>query len=137
MTIYEFLRTDHQTISDLFARLSETASGQVMLRRTLFAKLRHRLLQHAQAEQDVFYAALLEHGVDKELVFDALEDHAAVAFMIGELETLSVSEKRWFDILIDLSETVRRHFQVEEDAIFKEAREQQIEAEPFDWMLGR
>lgn len=134
MTTCELLERDHRTISELFARLSETAPGQDALRRTLFAKLRHMLLRHAHAEQDVFYAELLEQGVDKELIFDAIEDHAAVAFMIGELETLSVNDKRWFDALIDLSQTVHRHFEMEEEVIFKSAREHRIDAQ-LEWML--
>ena len=123
MTIYERLQTDQRAICQLLARLSETASGQVMLRRILFAKLRHELLRHAQTEQDLFYPALLEQGVDKEMVFDALEDHAVFAFMLGEVETLSVSDGKWLEALNDLSQAVQRHFQMEEDVIFERARE--------------
>jgi hypothetical protein len=130
MTIFELLEMDHRTICDLLARLSETVSGQVMLRRTLFAKLRHRLLRHAQTEQDLFYPALLAHGVDKEMVFDAIEDHAVFAFMLGEVETLSVNEGKWFEAVRDLSYAVRSHFQMEEDVIFVRAREKLTDFEP-------
>jgi len=123
MTIFEFLRADHQLIRELFARLSDTASGQVALRQTLFAKLRHELLRHGQTEQDVFYAALLERGADKEMIFDGIEDHAAFAFMLGEVESLSVGDGKWFEALIDLSHAVERHFRMEEEVIFERARE--------------
>jgi hypothetical protein len=122
MTIFELLQTDHQSIRELLARLSDTASGQVALRQTLFAKLRHELLRHAQTEQDVFYPALLERGADKEMVFDGIEDHAAFAFMLGELEALSVSDGGWFEALTDLSQAVQRHFRKEEDTFFERAR---------------
>ena len=129
MTIYELLQRDHRTISELFSRLSETTSSQGTLRQNLFAKLRHELLRHAQAEQDIFYATLLEHGEDKELVFDAIEDHAAIAFMIGDLETMAVNDGHWFDALIELRQTVQRHSQMEEDVIFERARERLTDAE--------
>jgi iron-sulfur cluster repair protein YtfE (RIC family) len=123
MTILELLQADHRSICDLLARLSDTTSGQVVLRRMLFAKLRHELLRHAQTEQDVFYPALLERGADKEVIFDGIEDHAAFAFMLGEVEALSVNDGKWFEALIDLSQAVQRHFQTEEDVIFERARE--------------
>ena len=123
MTIFEFLRADHRLICELFARLSDTASDQVALRQKLFAKLRHELLRHAQTEQDVFYAALLERGADKEMIFDGIEDHAAFAFMLGEVESLSVGDEKWFEALIDLSQAVQRHFRMEEEVIFERARE--------------
>ncbi len=135
MTIYELLQADHQTIRELLAHLSETSSDQTMIRRTLFARVRHELLRHAQTELDVFYAALLEQGADKELVFDAIEDHAAVTFMIGEVETFSVHEEGWFEALMDLSRTVQRHFRVEEDVIFKKARKYLTDVELAQSML--
>lgn len=135
MTIFELLQTDHRAICELLARLSETASGQVMLRRTLFAKLRHELLRHAQTEQDVFYAALLEQGADKEMVFDAIEDHAAFAFMLGEVETLSVKDGKWFEALSDLSQAVQRHFRMEEEVIFERAREHLTDVELVESMF--
>ena len=95
------------------------------------------LLQHAQVEQDVLYPALLEQGTDKELIFDAIEDHVAVAFMIAELETLSVNDENWFDGLRDLSQTVHQHFQMEEEAIFKVARERLVDEEIVEWLLER
>jgi hypothetical protein len=129
MTIYELLELDHRAICDLLARLSETASSEAMLRRALFASLRHLLLRHAQTEQDIFYAALLEQGADKEMVFDAIEDHAALAFMLGEVETLSVNDGKWLEALNDLSLAVQRHFRMEEDVIFERAREQLADGE--------
>jgi hypothetical protein len=127
------MQIDHQGIENLLARLSETTSGEIKVRRTLFEKLRHELLRHAQTEQDVFYAALLEQGVDKDTVFDAIEDHAAISFMIGELETLSVSDNKWFQTFLDLSQTVRQHLQMEENLIFNLARERCFEAK----LMGR
>src|SRR5688572_7524287 len=58
MKVTNILRKDHRLVSGMIMTLEATPRINGMMRRTLFNQIRHQLLVHAQAEEDVFYPAV-------------------------------------------------------------------------------
>jgi len=122
MNIYQLLEKDHVTVSELFEQIEET-SAEARKLRELFSTLRAELLAHLQAEQEVFYRALLERVDDQDLLLEAFEEHALVEKLIGDVESCAAGEPRWKDKLAGLKDLVEHHVEVGEGEIFEMARE--------------
>ncbi|MGH8311451.1 MAG: hemerythrin domain-containing protein, partial [Steroidobacteraceae bacterium] len=78
MEIYQLLRLDHQNVIELFEELERTPARPLKARTDAYEELRRELLSHAQAEQEVFYTALLDRVPDRDLVLEAFEEHGVV-----------------------------------------------------------
>jgi len=58
----------------------------------------------------------------REAVRDALEDHHVVDGLLAELDQLDPEDARYGDKMQTLQESVERHIEAEEDALFAQAR---------------
>ena len=58
----------------------------------------------------------------REAVRDALEDHHVADGLLAELDQLDPEDARYADKMRTLRESVERHIEAEEDALFAQAR---------------
>src|SRR5437762_410881 len=58
MTVTNILKKDHRTASGMIRTLEITPRFNGMVRKALFNQIRHQLLVHSQAEEEVFYPAV-------------------------------------------------------------------------------
>ncbi len=129
-SIYTLLKTDHETVSDIFEKME--ASEDRATRERLVAQLKHELLAHAEAEDMVFYVPLKESEDVRDLILEAEEEHRVVSRLLGELERLSAENEKWKARATVLKELVEHHVEEEEGEMFKKAkklfdREQEVE----------
>src|ERR687883_559513 len=68
MDIGQFFARDHERVSGLFAKLSDTSEGAVKTRERLFERLKGELEAHAAAVEEVLYPVLKRHPETKDLV---------------------------------------------------------------------
>ena len=121
MNIYQLLEKDHDTMSKLFEQIEET-STDARKPGELFSTLRAELLAHLQAEQEVFYSALLRRVDDQDLLLAAFEEHALVEKLIRDVESCAAQEPRWKEKLVGLKDLVEHHVEIGEHEIFDMAR---------------
>ncbi|MCE5186504.1 MAG: hemerythrin domain-containing protein [Planctomycetaceae bacterium] len=126
--ILDMLREDHKKVLDLIDSLQEGGEGTVKSRQNNFSRLKKELLQHMHAEETVFYTWLLDNADDREIVLEAMEEHAAVKMALPGIEHTDVSDEHWEPKLKVMGEMVRHHIEEEEDQIFEQA-EQLMEEE--------
>jgi hemerythrin superfamily protein len=106
------LKADHRKVEGLFAQFEKAReSGR---KRDLANQICLELRVHAQIEEDVFYPACREDGVDEDLMDEAYVEHDGAKVLIGEIEKSS-PEDQYFDAKVKvLSEQIKHHVKEEE-----------------------
>ena len=117
------LKKDHETVRHLFRALAAAGSDAEACR-SLFRNIRQELQTHSRVEEHVFYPAVMRLRAEpaREAVRDALEDHHIVDGLLAEIDQLEPDDARYAEKMRSLQESVERHIDSEEDALFAQAR---------------
>ncbi len=131
MNTIKLLKADHQNIVALIAELwhevkeVECTEQDVIdcERMRIFGKLRDAITQYADIEERFFYPALEEFVETRALISEAYRAHQRIRELVGNMENLRLAEQcdRWDDDLTQLIQSLRRHFDWEEHALFPKA----------------
>ena len=78
------LRADHKKVSELFEQYEKARSADK--KATIVAEICTELTVHAQIEEEIFYPTVKAALKDKELVPEALVEHASLKSLIAEVE---------------------------------------------------
>jgi hemerythrin superfamily protein len=120
MRITGILKKDHRVVHGMIMTLEATPRVSGTVRKSLFNQIRHQLLVHAQAEEDVFYPAVrnLRIGNVENIVQDAIKEHDNLRRLFGEIERLDPAGREFESKLGDLKRTFQHHVEEEEGKIF-------------------
>ncbi len=114
------LRADHKVVSDLFTEYE--AARTSAKKRSIVASICTELSVHAQVEDEIFYPAVKAALKDKELIPEAIVEHATLRDLIGQVEGQE-PDGEMFDAKIKvLSEYVKHHVKEEHEEMFPKAR---------------
>jgi hypothetical protein len=123
MDALAMLKADHDKVKDLLKELEATTERGVKKRQDLFATIKGELTVHEIIEEEIFYPALKNHPKAKDIVLEAYEEHHVVDLLMGELESLDVSDETWGAKALVMKENVEHHIDEEEGEMFKQARQ--------------
>lgn len=117
------LKNDHDAVRQLF-REFVAASGDPEARKVLVRTIRQSLQTHSRIEEEVFYPAVMRVRVEsaREAVREALEEHHIVDGLLAELAELDPEDAGYGEKMRSLQQSVERHLDEEEDAMFAQAR---------------
>lgn len=121
MDIYERLTQDHDTQRDMAARLAET-TGDSDERRKLWEEFKPEAEAHANAEEQTFYATLIEKPDAQEKARHSISEHKDAADLMEKLSTDDMSSPGWLQNFKKLKEELEHHMEEEENEVFVEAR---------------
>ncbi len=121
MDIYQRLEQDHDRQRDLAARLVET-SGDSEERRQLWSEFKAEAEAHANAEEQTFYAALIEDPDTQEKARHSVSEHKTASDHIEKLSELDMSSGAWLQTFQTLKEELEHHVEEEENEVFPKAR---------------
>jgi hemerythrin-like domain-containing protein len=131
MNLIELLKDDRKNIVSLFTELwheikeIECTEQDVVdcERMQIFGRLRDAIVQYADVEKRFFYPAMEEFEETRPLISEAYGDLARIRELVGKMESLRLAGQcdRWDHDLTRLIETLRRHFDREEDVLFPQA----------------
>ncbi|HVV26421.1 MAG TPA: hemerythrin domain-containing protein [Rhizomicrobium sp.] len=114
------LKADHRKVEALFEKY-ESARGRK-------AEIAHQicleLTVHALIEEEIFYPACREAGVESEMMDEANVEHDGAKVLIGEMEN-GAPDDEFYDAKVKvLSEDIKHHVKEEEKrgGIFTQAR---------------
>lgn len=125
------LKADHREVEELFEKY-ETARSK---RAGIAKKICTALTIHTMIEEEVFYPACREAGVEGNMLDEAYVEHDGAKVLIAELENGSPDD-RYYDAKVKvLSEEIKHHVKEEEkrDGVFSQARKAGLDLD----MLGR
>lgn len=115
----ELLTDDHEQVAALFDEYDEvSADADDAGRRRLAQGICDALTVHAQLEEEVFYPAARGALTDESLVDAALADHAEIADMITEIESMDAADAAYDAGIRELRARVERHVEREENELF-------------------
>lgn len=121
MDIFDRLKKDHDKQRDLIARIQET-SGDSDQRERLWRELFQELEAHALAEEQVFYAHLMEEPDGTEKARHSVAEHKEMSDVAEELDEMDMSSPGWLTRFKTLGELVIHHVDEEEEEVFVRAR---------------
>jgi Hemerythrin HHE cation binding domain len=122
MDAITMLKTDHDKVKKLLTELESTTERGVKTREELFATIKGELSIHEVIEEEIFYPALKSHPKAKDIVLEGYEEHHVVDVLMGELESLDVSDETWGAKALVMKENIEHHIEEEEGEMFKQAR---------------
>lgn len=122
MNIYERLRSEHQKQKDLAAEIMDT-SGDTRERQRLFAEFYAEAEAHAAAEEQTFYAALIEKPEGQPKARHSVHEHKKAADLLCELKELDMGSGGWIRKFEKLKEELEHHIREEENEVFSRAKQ--------------
>lgn len=115
------LKEDHKVMLDLLQRLVDASSRPSKSRDNILSKVHDELRTHEQVEQEIFYPAFKEavqKKDDRQLFFEAREEHHVVDVVLEEINNLHDGEDSFSAKCKLLQELVSRHIKEEEKGMF-------------------
>lgn len=122
MDIYQRIEQDHEEHRALAAKILHT-EGNSEERQTLWAQFAPEVLAHAAAEEQTFYAVLIEKPDGQPDARHGVHEHFAIDKLIDELNNTDMSSPNWLKTFKELEHKLEHHMHEEEDDIFPSARE--------------
>ena len=123
MDAITLLKTDHDKVKKLLNELETTTERGVKTRSELFATIKGELTVHEAIEEEIFYPELKAHPKAKDVVLEGFQEHHVVDLLMGELESLDVSDEAWGAKAIVMKENIEHHIEEEEGEMFKMTRQ--------------
>jgi hypothetical protein len=131
MDIYNRLKQEHDRQRELAAQLLQT-EGKGGDRPSLWAVFKTEAVAHANAEEQTFYAELIEKPKAQEKARHSISEHKEAADLIEKLEEMDMGTGAWLTKFKSLHEELEHHMKEEESEVFELARsvlDRQLETE--------
>ncbi len=108
----EMLKADHRAVEALFGRYDNGASAQS--KSALVAQVCEALIVHTDIENDIFYPACRDHGIDAALMDEAQVEHDIAGLLIEQLLAAEPGSPYYDAQVKVLSEYIAMHVREEE-----------------------
>ena len=118
------LKEDHQRVERLFRQFER---ADMRSRHRIVEQVLAMLERHSNIEEDLVYPAIREAVGDDHLVDKAVEEHHLMSLLARELRQMQPRDEGYAAKFEVLSDVVRRHVEDEEDRMFPEALEADID----------
>ena len=106
------LKADHRKVEQLFAQFEKAKAGS--RKQDLAAQICLELTVHTKIEEDVFYPACRQDGVDEDLMNEAYVEHDGAKVLVAEIEAGNPDDQYYNAKVKVLSEMIKHHVKEEE-----------------------
>lgn len=125
MDAVTLLKADHRKVEDLFEQFEKARETE--RKKTLVDEICTELCVHTMIEEEIFYPAARQAGVDEALLDEAVVEHGSAKELIAQ-----IGASRDFDTMYDarvkvLGETIRHHVKDEERELFPACRKSDMD----------
>lgn len=120
------LKADHTKVRKMLRELEATTERGVKTREGLLRDIEQELKIHSKLEEELFYPAFkqaAEKKEDREMFFEATEEHHVVDMVLPELKATSPKSEQFGAKAKVLKELVEHHIREEEGEMFAKARQ--------------
>lgn len=125
MNAVAMLKADHRKVEELFEKYENARGKKAQIAR----KICLELIVHTMLEEEIFYPACREAGVEDDMMNEAAVEHDGAKVLIAELEKGS-PEDDYYDAKVKvLSEEIKHHVKEEEmrDGVFAQAKSKGVD----------
>ncbi|MBV9549064.1 MAG: hemerythrin domain-containing protein [Alphaproteobacteria bacterium] len=119
------LKADHRKVEELFEKYESARSRKADIARQICMEL----TIHTMLEEEIFYPACREAGVESDMMDEANVEHDGAKLLIAELEN-GAPDDEFYDAKVEvLSEEIKHHVKEEEKrgGIFTGARQAELD----------
>ena len=118
------LTRDHTEVRKLFKQYEKLADAQAPAseRQALAEEICTQLTAHATAEEEIFYTAARDAGIEADLLDEAEVEHASAKDLIAQIRAMSPDEDLYDAKVKVLGEYIEHHVQEEEEEMFPKCR---------------
>jgi len=117
MTIFESIRSDHETQRTLVDLVTKT-EGDSEGRQELWTRLKRELEAHAAAEERYFYVPLMENDMTQDAARHSVAEHKELDDFIEKIDSYDMSGSQWLQTARELAERLVHHLDEEEVEVF-------------------
>jgi hypothetical protein len=123
----KLLKDDHREVEDWFETFEKTTSGPK--KQKLANQICLALRVHTQIEEEIFYLACREAGVEDDMMDEADVEHDAAKKLIEEIEAGQPGDDHWDAKVKVLSEMIKHHVKEEEQrgGMFAKAKQANLD----------
>lgn len=123
----KLLKDDHRQVEEWFEEFEKTNSGSK--KQKLADNICLALRVHTQIEEEIFYPACREAGLEEYLMDEADVEHDGAKKLIAEIEAGKPGDDHWDAKVVVLSEMIKHHVKEEEqrDGMFTKARKADLD----------
>jgi hypothetical protein len=119
------LEADHREVDGLFHKYEGLAAPAE--KKALAAKICVALKVHTQIEEELFYPPARKETGDKDLLDEAVVEHAGAKTLIAEIEAMEPGQPLYDAKVKVLGEQIRHHVEEEETELFPEVRKTDLD----------
>lgn len=121
------LKNDHREVEGWFEDFEKTKSGPK--KQKLARQICKALTIHTQIEEEVFYPACRDVGIEEDMMDEADVEHDAAKKLIAEIEAGRPGDDHWDAKVKVLSEMIKHHVKEEEqrDGMFAKAKKSDLD----------
>jgi hemerythrin superfamily protein len=123
----KLLKDDHKEVEGWFEEFEKTNSGSK--KQKLANQICLALRVHTQIEEEIFYPACREAGLEEDLMDEADVEHDGAKKLIAEIEAGKPGDDHWDAKVKVLSEMIKHHVKEEEqrDGMFAKAKKADLD----------
>jgi hemerythrin superfamily protein len=123
----KLLKDDHRQVEDWFEQFEKTNSASK--KQKLATQICTALTVHTQVEEEIFYPACREAGLEEDLMDEADVEHDSAKKLIAEIEEGKPGDDHWDAKVKVLSEMIKHHVKEEEqrDGMFAKAKKADLD----------
>jgi hemerythrin superfamily protein len=119
------LKADHKKVSELFAEFESARSPA--RKKDLVTQICGELTVHTELEEEIFYPAVKAALKDKELVPEAVVEHASIKELIAQVQDAEPDGEEYDAKIKVMSEYVKHHVKEEQTEMFPKAQESKLD----------
>ena len=118
------LTRDHTEVHKLFKQYEKLADAQAAAsdRQALAEEICMKLTIHATSEEEIFYPAAREAGIESDLLDEAEVEHASAKDLIAQIRAMTPDEDLYDAKVKVLGEYIDHHVKEEEEEMFPKCR---------------
>lgn len=121
------LTQDHRDVEALFDRFESGSGAKTRLK--LAQEICTALRLHARVEEEIFYPAAREAIDETDLVAEAEVEHDSAKYLMDRIDSGDLDEEALRAHVMVLKEYVAHHVEEEEEELFKQVRETDLDLE--------
>lgn len=123
----KLLKDDHRQVEEWFDAFE--ASNSAAKKQKLATQICTALTVHTQIEEEIFYPACREVGIEEDMMDEADVEHDGAKKLIAEIEAGKPGDDHWDAKVKVLSEMIKHHVKEEEqrDGMFAKAKKSELD----------
>ncbi|QEY14036.1 hemerythrin domain-containing protein [Cellvibrio sp. KY-YJ-3] len=119
------LKADHKAVDLLFQQYEAARSSTK--KKALVSQICTELTVHAQIEEEIFYPPVQAELKDKELIPEAIVEHATLKDLIAQIEDGNPEDALYDAKVKVLSEYVKHHVKEEQNELFPKVKASKLD----------